>query len=313
MKAFISYSHTDEKYVERLHVHLAQMKREGSIDVWHDRTIMVGGTLDQEIDTNLADSDLFLAITSPDFIASGYCYEKEMIDAIAMHDRGEIRIVPIIVEPCDWINTPLQRYLATPKDGKAVSEWSNPNSAFLEVVTDLRKIANAVTTRLLPQTPKSQKRQTPKTNKPIYRTKRDFDKIDRIEFKKSAFSEIAKNLRAYCQEADKIDGIRALFEQASQDRFFVTLVNKNKSNSAAERTVYMSDGSFMSGVNILHGRSDSSTSSNGSFSIEADDYDLFLRSLMSFRSDRERKLSPADVADEIWGEMMQSVGIEHAS
>jgi hypothetical protein len=39
MKAFISYSHKDSNYLERLKVHLTQMKRDGLITDWTDEEI----------------------------------------------------------------------------------------------------------------------------------------------------------------------------------------------------------------------------------------------------------------------------------
>ncbi|MGJ8561243.1 MAG: toll/interleukin-1 receptor domain-containing protein [Litorimonas sp.] len=313
LKAFISYSHKDEKYVERLHVHLAQISRQGMVDAWYDRAITVGGVLDNEIDMNLEGSDIFLAVVSPDFIASGYCYDKEMTKAIKMHDAGEIIIVPLIVEPCDWINTPLQRFRATPKDGKAVSEWSNQNSAFLDVVSDLRKVfTNVNHEKSDPSLSISEKVVAAVTTKASYRTKKDFDKIDRIQFKKAAFQTIAETLESYCVEANEIQGIRALFEGISKNRFFITLVNKDKSNRSAERSVYISDDGVMNGINFLHGRSNSSNSSNGMYGIEADDYDLFLKPIMGF-SNRDDKMSPVDVAADIWHNLMRSVGIEYAN
>ena len=310
MKAFISYSHIDERYVQRFHTHLSQMKRDGLIDTWFDREISAGDGIEQEIIANLHDSDVFIAVTSPDFLASSYCYEKEMLSAIEKHNKGDIRVIPLIVEPCDWLNSPLKDFRATPRDGKPVSEWSNSNNAFLEVITDLRNL-----TSNKPQA--TQKGKTPATKpsikRPTFRTKHDFDKIDKIEFKKKAFKEIANKLETWCAEANTVEGIKALFEQPNETRFFVTLVNKNKSNSTSERTFYISDDGFMGGISVLHQRSTSSSSSNGGFSIEADDFQLFLKPMFTLFTSTTEVLSPSDAAHESWNQMMQSVGIEYAN
>ena len=39
---FISYSHRDEKFRAVLETHLALLKRNGVVTVWHDRKIMAG-------------------------------------------------------------------------------------------------------------------------------------------------------------------------------------------------------------------------------------------------------------------------------
>jgi hypothetical protein len=140
-KAFISYSHRDEKSLERLHAHLATLRREGKITAWYDREILAGDDIDGAIGTNLKESEIFLALVSPDFLASNYCYEQEMAKALQRHAEGTLRVVPVILEPCDWKTTPLGKLKALPKDGKAISTWTNENIAYLDVVTELRRLA----------------------------------------------------------------------------------------------------------------------------------------------------------------------------
>ena len=106
-QAFISYSHRDEKALERLHTHLATLRREGKITAWYDREILAGDDIDSAIGSNLTKSQIFLALVSPDFLASNYCYEQEMAKALERHAECSLRVVPIIVEPCDWKTTPL--------------------------------------------------------------------------------------------------------------------------------------------------------------------------------------------------------------
>ncbi len=109
-RIFISYSHADDALLERLHKHLAQLQREGSLSSWYDREIHAGSRLDENIDRELKNADVFLACASPDYIASNYCYDKELESALEREERGELAIVPVIFEPCDWLSTPLQKF-----------------------------------------------------------------------------------------------------------------------------------------------------------------------------------------------------------
>ena len=140
MKAFISYSHKDSSFLERLHTHLTQIKRDGKLTSWTDEMIPAGGAVNDHISNNLETSQIFIALLSPDYIASNYCYEKEFAKAIKMLEKGILIIIPIIVEPCDWLNTPFREFKALPKDGKAITDWSNENTAFLDVIQNLRKL-----------------------------------------------------------------------------------------------------------------------------------------------------------------------------
>jgi hypothetical protein len=53
MRAFISYSHRDAKALDRLHTHLAMLRRDGLIDAWYDHEILAGDEVDQEINSQL--------------------------------------------------------------------------------------------------------------------------------------------------------------------------------------------------------------------------------------------------------------------
>ena len=119
-KVFISYSHRDEKALDRLHTHLATLRRTGEITAWFDREVLAGDDIDSKIGSNLDNSELFFALVSPDFLASNYCYEREMTVALKRHEEGSLRVIPIILEPCDWKSTPLGKLKALPKDGPQV-------------------------------------------------------------------------------------------------------------------------------------------------------------------------------------------------
>src|SRR5215213_277997 len=138
--AFISYSHADEKALERLHKHLAMLLRQGELEAWFDREILPGAKFDEEIMARLDASGMFIALLSPDYLASNYCYEKEFAHALRQAEDGKIQIVPVILEPCDWQSSPLKQYNALPKNAVPISDWTNQNNAYLNVVEGLRRL-----------------------------------------------------------------------------------------------------------------------------------------------------------------------------
>ena len=145
MRAFISYSHRDEQRLQRLKTHLSVLRRDGQIEHWFDREILAGAEIDSEINAQLARCDLFLLLVSPDFLASDYCYEREMAIALERHRANEAQVVPVILEPCDWRNTVLGGLKAVPHDGHPIARWANENDAFLDVVQELRRIIHVHT------------------------------------------------------------------------------------------------------------------------------------------------------------------------
>lgn len=62
MKVFISYSHKDKRYRSQLDTHLALLKREGIIEVWHDRKITAGREWADQIDENLEQASIILLL-----------------------------------------------------------------------------------------------------------------------------------------------------------------------------------------------------------------------------------------------------------
>src|SRR5680860_1565590 len=110
---FFSYSHQDEDYRDELEVHLSMLKRQGLVSVWHDRRIPVGDDIDKEISQNLEEADVILLLVSPYFLASDYCYNIEMQRALERHKKGDAVVIPVILEPSEWLHTPFKNLRAT--------------------------------------------------------------------------------------------------------------------------------------------------------------------------------------------------------
>jgi hypothetical protein len=144
--AFISYPHADEPLKDRFLIHLAALRREGLIKVWHDRMLKPGQHLDVAIETELAAADLVILLISPDFIHSNYCTEKEMQRAFARAKSGGCKVAAVILEACQWTNIPiggggrLGDFLAMPRDGTPVTEWPNQNAVLNDIVSAIRDL-----------------------------------------------------------------------------------------------------------------------------------------------------------------------------
>jgi len=165
VKLFISYCHRDEKLREQLDKHLSPLKGQKIIEAWHDRQIRAGDEWANQIDDNLNKADIILLLVSPDFVASPYCSDIELKQAVKRHENGEAIIVPVILEPCDWSWLPFAKFQAFPKDGKAITTWGNQNEAFLDVATGLRKVAQELFAK------RQQKLQQQKANREEYNEK----------------------------------------------------------------------------------------------------------------------------------------------
>ena len=144
VSVFLSYSHEDEEWRKKLDMHLSTLKTQGFISTWHDRKIEGGKEWKKEIDNRINDCDLIILLISPDFLASEYCLEIEVKRAMERHEAGEVRIIPIIARPSDWMETSLSKLQAFPSNGVAISKWSDEDDAFLDVVKNLRAIIKKI-------------------------------------------------------------------------------------------------------------------------------------------------------------------------
>lgn len=114
-KVFLSYSHSDETFRNQLDKQLSLLKRQGIIDIWHDRLIGGGEELNREISTHLESANIILLLVSADFLASDYCYEREMIRAMERHESGDAIVIPVILRACDWHGAPFGKLMADRK------------------------------------------------------------------------------------------------------------------------------------------------------------------------------------------------------
>ena len=131
----------------RLEKALILLEREGKIEPWTDRKILPGDHWGDEIERELERADLILFLVSDDFLASDFIWGREMQRALEREAAGEARVVPVIVRPCDWQSAPFSKLQALPKDGRAVTSWSDPDEAWTDVSKRLRELVETLAAR----------------------------------------------------------------------------------------------------------------------------------------------------------------------
>lgn len=142
LRIFISYSHKDEKMRARLVGHLAALRDEGLIRIWHDRVIEPGDDWTKEIDREIGEADVILLLVSASFLNSPYC-KKELLRALEQRGSGKSLPIPIILRHCDWtavFNREDYKAQALPRDDRPVAgrRWPNQDAAFSEIARELR-------------------------------------------------------------------------------------------------------------------------------------------------------------------------------
>jgi hypothetical protein len=143
LRIFIAYAHADAVLRDALENHLATLKRLGHIAAWTDRCILPGDVVVTAIDRALQRANVILLLVSADFLASDYCHGLEVTRALQRWKTGAARVLPVILRPCDWQDSPFGHLLAAPADGKPVTTWRSRDAAWVDVVRSIRSLRTA--------------------------------------------------------------------------------------------------------------------------------------------------------------------------
>ncbi len=139
VRIFVSYSHRDADARARLETHLAPLKREG-VTTWFDGDLNAGDKLDTGIARALRNAHVFVGLLSPDYLASNYCWKIEYKRAMGRRANGTMRVVAVVLRPCDWKSTTAAGFKLLPEDGREVTRWRSADDAFLNVAQGIRRV-----------------------------------------------------------------------------------------------------------------------------------------------------------------------------
>jgi hypothetical protein len=120
---FISYSHKDEAWKDKLLPQLRALEQAGvDMKVWQDRQIDAGAAWYPEIQEAMADAAVAVLLISADFLASGFCIKEEVPFLLERQEKQGMLLIPVLIRKCPWKT---HRWLAErqmlPRDGKCVS------------------------------------------------------------------------------------------------------------------------------------------------------------------------------------------------
>lgn len=142
LKVFLSYSHADEPMKTELDKALIMLKRSDKIEVWQDRQLVAGTEWDQTIRNELAAADIILLLISVDFNNSQYIWEKELAVAMQRHEKGEARVIPVILRTCEWSEMPYAKLQALPDSAAPVTSFADKDEAYTNIAKRLRGVVD---------------------------------------------------------------------------------------------------------------------------------------------------------------------------
>jgi len=140
---FVSYSHKDEAWKNALLPQLRNLEKLGTLEVWNDRDIKAGVDWYAEIKDVLSRTKVAICLISSNFLSSSFCLDEEVAYLLQARNRGDLEIIPVLVEDCVWQpHRWLKRLQMFPRDGQNVTTHFNddPAQVFSDVANQIYKM-----------------------------------------------------------------------------------------------------------------------------------------------------------------------------
>lgn len=139
---FISYSHVNEKWLDKLQEHLRPMSRDMGVNIWSDKEIKAGERWEEAIQNALDSATIVIFVVTQQFIDSRYIHEHELLQMLwAAKERGVI-ITWIHLEHSYYQRTGLQHFQALHEIKQPLRSLSS--SARQKVLVDITKRIEAL-------------------------------------------------------------------------------------------------------------------------------------------------------------------------
>lgn len=79
-------------------------------------------------------------LVSADYLASDSLYGRDIQRVMQRYEQGEAKVIPIILRPVAWHETPFGQLQALPTEAKPITLWLNQDEAFANVTQDIHRV-----------------------------------------------------------------------------------------------------------------------------------------------------------------------------
>lgn len=142
MNVFISYSHKDRDWCDRLANHLLGIDGGVVSDIWYDTRISPGRDYDAEILSHLQNADIVVLLISENFVGATFCL-SEVKRALELHRQNHCVIVPVLLRHCVYKKLQLGTMDPSPHGHEPIDSvgWSDKALALKTVAEEVQAVA----------------------------------------------------------------------------------------------------------------------------------------------------------------------------
>jgi hypothetical protein len=138
---FISYSHHDVIWLDRLHIVLKPLTRSGALEIWDDTKISPGKLWQDEIESALRNARVAVLLVTPRFLASDFICQNKLPPLLEAAERKGLRVLWIAVSSSLYTETPIARFQAVNDPSKPLDSYQGKPA---KLNAELVKIAQLI-------------------------------------------------------------------------------------------------------------------------------------------------------------------------
>lgn len=144
VNVFISYSHKDPLWFEKIAAQLESYATYLRIEAWSDKRIMPGFFWKPAIDRAIDQADAAVLLVSDNFLSSSFIQKHELPRLESKKQSKNILVAPIILSPCPWKLDPFLSQLEVRPKGATLSDWDQPSAQGQQIHDCVAAIVDAI-------------------------------------------------------------------------------------------------------------------------------------------------------------------------